>query len=115
MNNFWSDVVWSSDQVCFFGRHEGDGCSSSISSFYLTNIFTQLLHRFLKFFFNVEVRKAEISQLEMALLVKDQVFWLQVSMNEVKVMQMLDGKHNFCKIKLSSFFLEVDFLVKEGS
>ena len=36
-------------------------------------------------------------------------------MDDVKIVQMLDGQNNFCQIELGSLLLEIDLLIEKSS
>ena len=58
--------------------------------------------------------EVEVSQDQVAVLVDDQVFRLQVAMDDSEVVDGLDCKHQVGKVHFGVFFFEVGLSVEEG-
>lgn len=56
--------------------------------------------------------QAKIGQADVALGIQQHVFWLEVSVDDVKAMNITNGQDNLSSIKTSSCFVETTFLAK---
>ncbi len=87
-------------------------CTSSAATFVHLLLLFFYIHDLLYLVLQLDLWESKISQFQVSPFINDQILRLQVSVNNVRSMQVLNGKHNLGNHILRPFLFKIHFLLK---